>query len=420
MREKVSKKLFLLLFLIFSFFPKKAFSLTYSLKINEILADPNQEPYEWVEVVNNGDTVVNSSEISIKDLAGNTLTLQFSFLNPGERGLATSNRILNNTGDKVIIYYAQTGEILDQVEYPKLLDDQSYARCPDITGDFTITNSPTRNLPNTCPSPTLTPTPQFTPTPTPTPTTLTPTLTPTPTPSPTPTPTPNQANSNFSLELSEFYPNPYSGEVEWVEIYNPNDFEVEVLNWKIDDQEGGSSPVSFSTKIPAKSYFALDLPKAMLNNSGDEVRLLKPDGTVADKTSYSSSQKGYSIAKDEKGNWCIQEPTKGEKNRDCQEKEKTPNPTPTSSSNPKSNSFNKTKSSKTYVSSSLSSKTNAIVFNSYEFTPQTQGEILGERTEIIPFQPDKLPLKTNLFSFLALQINLTAGFYFLFKTIKLL
>ena len=134
--------------------------------------------------------------------------------------------------------------------------------------------------------------------PTPTPT---PTITPTPTPIPTPSPTPVSYPSG--IYLTEFMPNPNSGEKEWVEVYNSNPSSVELGNWKIDDKEGGSSPQDFTVTLSAFSYKQLFFSSSKLNNDSDTVRLLRPDLTVVDSYSYSVSHKGNSWAKNNSGSW---------------------------------------------------------------------------------------------------------------------
>ena len=138
------------------------------------------------------------------------------------------------------------------------------------------------------------------PTPTATPT---PTVTPTPTPTPTATPTPTPASYPSGIYLSEFLPNPSSGEKEWVEIYNSNSLGVELSNWKIDDKDGGSSPQDFTVTLSAQTYKQIFFSSSKLNNDSDTVRLLRPDLTAIDSYSYSVSHKGNSWAKNNSGSW---------------------------------------------------------------------------------------------------------------------
>lgn len=145
--------------------------------------------------------------------------------------------------------------------------------------------------------------------------------------SPTPTPI-----SYLNIYISEVMANPVSGEKEWVELFNDNDFSVILTGWFIDDIEnGGSSPKLFSANIPAKSYYVIKLSSSMFNNSGDSVRLLDFNKNLIDSFEYSETTKEKSLGRisftsDE---FCIQEPSEGTVNNICINSTPTPQPTPT-------------------------------------------------------------------------------------------
>lgn len=105
--------------------------------------------------------------------------------------------------------------------------------------------------------------------------------------------------------LNEFMPNPASGD-EWAEIFNNSTEEAVLTGWKVDDSEGGSAPTPFpdGTKVAPKSFFVLYFANK-LNNTSDTIRLLKPDGSVAETYSYSSTEKGKSFTKDSHGSWFL-------------------------------------------------------------------------------------------------------------------
>ena len=170
-----------------------------------------------------------------------------------------------------------------------------------------------------------------------------PSLTPNPTPlqsstttlaSLSPTQVPSSTEKLISYEniyLSEVYPNPQTGEKEWVEIYNDNDFIVNLNNWYIDDiEDGGSSPKKFSLIIEPKSYGSFDLSTIMFNNDGDMVRLLDFEKREKDSFEYKNSQKGKSLGRISFDNdeFCLQEPSRNQKNNLCLD------PTPTKESPP--------------------------------------------------------------------------------------
>ncbi|MDP2860932.1 MAG: lamin tail domain-containing protein, partial [bacterium] len=143
------------------------------------------------------------------------------------------------------------------------------------------------------------------------------------------------------ISLSEYLPDPSSGE-EWAELYNSGE-KCNLGGWKIDDIEEGSSAVNIATTsgmINAGEYKIFDLG-TKLNNTGDSVRLIKPDNSVLETTSFTSSTKGYSFAKNSSGVW--QETTTttpGLANQISAPPTPTPTPSTSSSSSSSSSSSN--------------------------------------------------------------------------------
>lgn len=173
--------------------------------------------------------------------------------------------------------------------------------------------------------------------PTPTPCDISPTDTiyPTATASPEPTTpqSPTPVPQPTYIYISEVMVDSATGEPEWIEFYNDENYDASLQNWKIDDIEnGGSAPRTFSLDIPAKEYRALDLTSSMFNNDADQARLLDPLGTVIDAFTYTGSQKNMTWARDTlpAGDFCIQTPTKNAENEGCS----TVTPTPTSVNTP--------------------------------------------------------------------------------------
>jgi len=133
-------------------------------------------------------------------------------------------------------------------------------------------------------TPTVTPIPTIGSTPTPTPTS-------TSTPSPAPTASPTAIPTG--VLVNEYLPAPNSGQSEYVELHNANAFSIDIGGWQIDDIAGGSSPYTLpaGSTIPANGLFLVTRSFG-LNNSGDTVRLLAPDGSLRDSHSYVSAFKG--------------------------------------------------------------------------------------------------------------------------------
>jgi len=111
---------------------------------------------------------------------------------------------------------------------------------------------------------------------------------------------------NFSDEvvISEIYPNPKGRDnrdsnYEWIELYNCSSRDVDLIGWQIDDiLRKGSKPYTIkkSKIIKANGHLVLtnEEIKVIFNNSGDEVNLLWPDGTVVDSAQYGKSIEGQS------------------------------------------------------------------------------------------------------------------------------
>ena len=111
---------------------------------------------------------------------------------------------------------------------------------------------------------------------------------------------------------------------EWIELYNGQEQVVGLGGWQLDDEsDGGSAPWTFPLDRinPAQGYLVLfksDTGLA-LNDGGDTVRLLRPDGSVADEMSYARSpgyDRTWSRTEDGDGEWTAgYAPTLGEANK---------------------------------------------------------------------------------------------------------
>jgi len=120
----------------------------------------------------------------------------------------------------------------------------------------------------------------------------------------TPTRTPTATPPPAGLFINEFMPNPErdwnndsaaNEDDEWIEIYNANAFEVDLSNWKLDDVANGGSElyqIPIGTTISANGFllFFRTQTHIALNNTDDDVRLLKPDSSIADTISYRTSE----------------------------------------------------------------------------------------------------------------------------------
>lgn len=103
--------------------------------------------------------------------------------------------------------------------------------------------------------------------------------------------------------INEILPAPQGpdDQKEWIEIFNQNQFEVDLSGWKIKDSAGTVTTFTIpdGTKIPALGFLVFSRPitKIVLNNDGDEVSLLWPDGKIVQTISYSKAPRGQSYSR---------------------------------------------------------------------------------------------------------------------------
>lgn len=123
------------------------------------------------------------------------------------------------------------------------------------------------------------------------------------------------------LRINEIYPSPLPGDDEWIEVWNSSDHPIDLHQLVIDDvRPGGSKPWTYSgSLLDAGDILAIPLTKSkiQLNNGGDSVTLLDPQGQVLDEVIYPSIKSGYSFALSDDGAfWCITTtPTLNEHNK---------------------------------------------------------------------------------------------------------
>jgi hypothetical protein len=298
------------------------------VRLNELLPRPyaidwdgngTADAYdEWIELYNLGPAAADLTGWQLDDVAGGSRPYTFpagTLLAPGEflvRYRSTTGVALNNDADTARLL-APDGREVDTFSYTNPRPDQSYSRTADGTGAWTDSYPPSPGQSNRPATPTPTPTAG-------------------PTPTPTPTGTPG-------LRLNEILPRPglvdWNGdgtadaEDEWVELYNAGPAAVDLTGWQLDDiANGGSAPYTFPAGTTlAPGAFALIFrsdSNVALNNDADTVRLLGPDGALADSFSYSNPAADRSYSRMADGAWTdTYPPSPGRPNQPA-----TPTPTP--------------------------------------------------------------------------------------------
>lgn len=107
--------------------------------------------------------------------------------------------------------------------------------------------------------------------------------------------------------INEVMPSPEGADEtsEWIELFNSNNFIVDLSGWKIKDIEGILKEYTFpaDTQIAGKGYLTIKRgdSKISLNNDGDGVLLIFPGGKIADTAEFRDAKKGMSYNKVEQG-----------------------------------------------------------------------------------------------------------------------
>ncbi len=353
-------------------------STVYSqIRINEFLIDPAQK----VELINSGTATVDITGWFLDDSGGSTFfTIPETIIPANSCTVFEGDFNLNKTSADTIRLFDKTAPptspaalLIDSFSYKASSGSGiSFKRVPDASGPWSSGSADLGFFNNTVNSCVVQPTavPSLTSFPTPTQISL--------------TPTPFVLEIVDNIFLSEMMVNPLIGEKERVELYNGNDFNVELTDWFIDDlEDGGSTAKSITLSIASKEFSVVELGTSLFNNEGDQVRLLDPNRTEKDKFEYLYSEKNKSwgrISFDAKV-YCLQDPTFGTVNGPCiangdEEKVLAGKKTLTPTLQPKKQSV------KTNVSQSPSpyKKTGLISGSGLVKKKDLEGEVLSEQT----------------------------------------
>lgn len=129
----------------------------------------------------------------------------------------------------------------------------------------------------------------------------------------------NSTSASQSIRLSELYPSPKDGEEEFIELHNFGDIAANLDGWQLTDASGKTFTLSaeaISTTVAAGGHLVVPqgTSKISLNNGGDSLSLLSPEGVTIDETVYEDAGEGESWSF-VSGEWFWSSVvTKGEKN----------------------------------------------------------------------------------------------------------
>jgi hypothetical protein len=105
------------------------------------------------------------------------------------------------------------------------------------------------------------------------------------------------------LELSELFPNPASPQSdttdEFIEIYNPSGSDTDLSGWKLKDESGAEFIIKDKVIISGSRLAISTIEsKITLNNTGDSVQLINPNGEVVDESAnYGDANEGLAWIK---------------------------------------------------------------------------------------------------------------------------
>lgn len=131
-------------------------------------------------------------------------------------------------------------------------------------------------------------------------------INPTPTPATPPAPTPLITYPS-GIFINEILPAPEGADEtnEWVELYNSNNFDVDLSDWKLQDIKGTPATYVFSknTMLLSNGYLILKRPetKITLNNDEDGLNLILPNEKIIDSISFAKALKNQSYNKKASG-----------------------------------------------------------------------------------------------------------------------
>jgi hypothetical protein len=255
--------------------------------INEFLIDPQPQS---MEIINTGDENIDLGGWIIDDNGGSSSIYTIppgSIIYPNSCLVFSKDFNLNKSTSDSARLFDSGQNLMDSYPYKSSPGQGiSYSRIPDKESNWS-TASATLGYFNTgdlscvvLPSLTTVPTEG-------------------PQPSITDEPTPTEIPMSYgNVYISEVMANPQTGENEWLEIYNGNDFQVNLVDWFVDDEENAGSAVrKFSLEIPAREYKGLILTSPLFNNDGDSVRLLNADKIYVDGFEYGKTVQGQTFGR---------------------------------------------------------------------------------------------------------------------------
>ncbi|MEY4744072.1 MAG: hypothetical protein RL272_17 [Candidatus Parcubacteria bacterium] len=266
-------------------------------RFSEVFPDPAgaDDLNEFIEIENASDTDADLAGWQVENAAGKSFTIgvrvgphaAYAFT------YAETKIALVNTG-MTLTLRDPSGAVVDTLTYGgPARTGRTYARLSD--GSWQWTAVPTPGSENAFDVPTQTPAAL----PDRSPGVADPTQD-APEPTDPPVAPPPSVPASPRVSIVEFIPDPVGDDAaEWVALRNDGEDDALLDGWKLDDAAGGSEPFSLSgMRIAAGSRAVIEraASKIALNNAGDEVRLIGPDGVPTQTVAYANAPEGKTYA----------------------------------------------------------------------------------------------------------------------------
>jgi len=233
--------------------------------MNEIYSRGTVEEPDWIEIYNGSDMAVNISNFAIYDNGGQSgskpkLKIPDGTIIPAKGFYVVVTDVggdsgfgLSSGGEEVWLENA-SGNIIDNVQFPAMENNQSYGRNPDGSQNWELLNTITKGQPN------------------------------------------SSALPDPIVLLNEIFSRGTVEDPDWIEVYNTGNTEVNIEGWLIYDSGGNTEAkpkkaFPAGSIIPAKGFLVIVVDDADasgfgLSSNGEEVWLEKPNGTIADQVTF--------------------------------------------------------------------------------------------------------------------------------------
>jgi hypothetical protein len=130
--------------------------------------------------------------------------------------------------------------------------------------------------------------------------------------------------------INEVYPNPLSGETEWVEILNTSTLSASLEGWVLEDKLSSSKVIyTFDDILLSFNQYYLASISGQLNNGGDGVVLKNSFGEVVTEMDFLNSTSAMSWALQNDGSYILDNPSPLRINEEEIEVISSPTPSPT-------------------------------------------------------------------------------------------